>query len=280
MKLLWITDPHFDYLVRGGSAAFARYLKRDQPFDAVVLTGDIAESYSLHENLYEFAYALGRPVYFVLGNHDYYGGSIARVRQIAGRLGQLDGLTWLDRSEPVLLDETTALVGVGGWADVECGDPMDPDFVMRDWIAIKDFRELTSADELKAGVRQPLINKTRNLAKPAVRIARKSLEAALKLRENVFFATHYPPFREACWHEGGISGSPWDSWFTCITMGEMLADVAKAHPEARITVLCGHTHSRGFYQHSANLAVFTGIAKYRAPSVSAIFEPPIEWRSV
>jgi hypothetical protein len=60
-------------------------------------------------------------------------------------------------------------------------------------------------------------------------------------------------------------------------MGKMLEEVALAHPENRITVLCGHTHGEGFYQHSENLAVFTGKARYGMPDVNAVFEPPIIW---
>jgi hypothetical protein len=45
-----------------------------------------------------------------------------------------------------------------------------------------------------------------------------------------------------------------------------------AHPDRRMTVLCGHTHSPGEAQILPNLQVLTGGAVYGAPTVQRIFE--------
>jgi len=279
MRLGWITDPHLDHLrVFGAAGAFGEAIRSEFEFDALVVTGDIATAPTLKNLLYEFAQAVGGPVYFVLGNHDFYDGSIRQVRRMAPSLSKLAGLSWLDRAGPVVLDDQTVLVGLGGWADASCGTPHEARFTMTDWRVIKEFRDLgVSNYDLMVGVRQPFIDKSKRLGKTAARMARGPLEAALKLRKDVVFATHYPPFREACWHEGKPSDDTWAPWFTSIAMGEMLAQVAAAHPENRITVLCGHTHGEGFYQHSDNLAVFTGKAQYGRPDVNEVFEFPIRW---
>ena len=76
MRLAWITDPHFNFLPPFGARAFGQYVAKETGCDAVVLTGDIAESKSLEQASRGFAEGLDKPVYFVLGNHDYYSGSI------------------------------------------------------------------------------------------------------------------------------------------------------------------------------------------------------------
>src|SRR5262245_40164061 len=125
MNLLWLTDPHLNFLPDvWASKALGQYLCRERSFDAVVLSGDIAEADSLRELLSAFAQGVApRPVYFVLGNHDYYRGSFASVRRsLRGDLRE-PNLIWLDEAEVALLDEETALVGHQGWFDARLGDP-------------------------------------------------------------------------------------------------------------------------------------------------------------
>jgi hypothetical protein len=65
MRLVWITDPRFNFLPPFGAHAFGPYVAKETECDAVVLTGDIAESNSLEEASEGFAKGLGKPVYFV-----------------------------------------------------------------------------------------------------------------------------------------------------------------------------------------------------------------------
>ena len=64
------------------------------------------------------------PIYFVLGNHDYYHGSIAetraRVIELCGTHPRLRYLTALDEVEA--LTRHVGLVGHDGWADGRAGD--------------------------------------------------------------------------------------------------------------------------------------------------------------
>ena len=51
----------------------------------MVITGDIAESDSLGTSLMVMDALVGRPIYFVLGNHDFYHGSVAATRSAVAR---------------------------------------------------------------------------------------------------------------------------------------------------------------------------------------------------
>jgi hypothetical protein len=56
--------------------------------------------------------------------------------------------------------------------------------------------------------------------------------------------------------------------------------VASGHPDRRILVLCGHTHSAGVHDHAPNLRVLTGAAVYGKPDVAKLLATPVPaWSS-
>jgi predicted MPP superfamily phosphohydrolase len=85
MRLAWLTDIHLNFLEVDERKKF--YIQvADTQCEAVLITGDIAEAPCLAEILNEMADQLKRPIYFVLGNHDYYRGEIDEVREEASAL--------------------------------------------------------------------------------------------------------------------------------------------------------------------------------------------------
>ncbi len=86
-RLAWATDVHLNFLAANGLDAFCESLSR-QEADAVVITGDIAEAPSLESLLSIVAAELKTPIFFVLGNHDYYRSSIPRVREVVTALSR------------------------------------------------------------------------------------------------------------------------------------------------------------------------------------------------
>jgi predicted phosphohydrolase len=279
MDLLWISDPHLNHLPAPNAArTFGEYLVAEHKgFDAVVITGDIGEAHNVCEELCLFAQGVApRTVYYVLGNHDYYKGSFARVQECVGSLIN-PNLIWLDKMGAIFLDEDTALVGHGGWFDALFGKPKKSHIILNDFELISELSALFDRVRwYEKGGRTEFLEKVKELGQQAADEARPKLLLALKARETVIFATHYPPFKESCWHEGAISDSRWLPWFTCAAMGKMLLEVASEHPKHKILVLCGHTHSSGEYQAAPNMKVLTAKALYGAPEVAALFTTPFD----
>lgn len=276
-RLLWITDPHLNFLPHPDSVRqFGISLRETEEFDAIVVTGDIAEAPSIRHLLTEFVSGAQVPTYFILGNHDYYEGSFESVRESLQDLPP--NLVWLDHADSILLDEETALVGHQGWFDGRAGDPEGSRVIMNDFRAISDLRPFYNRRAWEfygSSARTEMLAKVRELGDQAAAAAKVSLEAALAQRETVIFATHFPPFPGACWHQGELSDPHWRPWFTCVAMGEMLAELSERYPDNRILTLCGHTHSQGIYNHAPNLKVLTGKAKYYAPDHNGILQTPI-----
>jgi predicted MPP superfamily phosphohydrolase len=84
-EIAWMTDIHLNFLKRSEVVAFCRNVAEMNP-DAVLLGGDIGDARTIKTYLEIFQDVLGCPIYFLLGNHDFYHGSIAEVREQAKTL--------------------------------------------------------------------------------------------------------------------------------------------------------------------------------------------------
>lgn len=251
VRATWVTDIHLNFPGAKVLEEFRAAIAHERP-DVLFVTGDIAEAESFEEHLR--ALARIAPVYYVLGNHDYYRSSIERVR------ASITVPTWMQTSEPIALG-SSIVVGVDGWGDARCGDLTSSVF-LSDWLLI---------DELRIHDVEQRIARLRALGEEEARTLR-SILARVPACERLVVLTHVPPFAEACWHQGNMSAPDWLPWFTCIATGEVLAQWARAHPKTNITVLCGHTHGGGTYQALENLVVHTGGAEYGEPRVERTLE--------
>jgi predicted MPP superfamily phosphohydrolase len=79
MRAVWLTDIHFEHLEPKQINQFLAEIAAEQP-DATLVCGDIAWADQIRDRLELMAEIIAQPIYFVLGNHDYYGGSISDVR--------------------------------------------------------------------------------------------------------------------------------------------------------------------------------------------------------
>ena len=98
MRLAWLTDIHLNFV--GTAARRALMEKVERVCDAVVISGDIAESHDVEGYLTEMEEIVQKPIYFVLGNHDFYRGSgrgNARTSGAAGRAVRSFGLPYAGR---------------------------------------------------------------------------------------------------------------------------------------------------------------------------------------
>ena len=113
MRLAWATDIHLNFLTTMARRRFLESVKEQA--DALVVTGDIAESDSLGTTLMVMDVLVQRPVSFVLGNHDFYRGSVAGTRSaVAEMMSSAKNLVYLSQAGVVELTPSTALVGHDG----------------------------------------------------------------------------------------------------------------------------------------------------------------------
>ena len=263
MRATWLTDIHLNFMRPLALRAFYERVAKEQP-QVLLVTGDIGEGDSVARFVGELA-AIA-PIYFVLGNHDYYRSSIAAVRAEVQRLD--DRATWLPALDPLQLSPRTVMLGVDGWGDARCGD-LASTVELSDWKLIDDFKRCRTDRTARIELLQRLgSNEARALADLLGRAAPSA---------ELLVLTHVPPCPEACIYAGEPSEPGWLPWFTCVATGDVLAAHARAHPDMKITVLCGHSHGVGVCHPEPNLEIRTGgwpagVEGYGNPIVQATFD--------
>lgn len=264
-RLAWLTDIHLNFVKPSPLFKFYGRL-RELRADALVITGDIAEADDLAQYLLALRDTVDIPIAFVLGNHDFYFGSLERVRQQMAKLcAANDRLVYLTQRDFVPLTNEVALIGHDGWADARVGDYHRSTVMLNDYRLIAELAPLDKSQRLMA---------LRALGDSAAAHVRRVLPLALENHRTVILATHVPPLREACWHEGRISDDDWAPHFTCLAVGQALCDVMRDHPDHKLVVLCGHTHGCGVTRPLPNVEIHTGAAEYGFPDVCRVWELP------
>ena len=263
MRVVWVTDIHLNFLRPQERSVFYSSIDASQP-EAVFVTGDIAEAPSLRELLLEMQRAIAVPIYFVLGNHDFYHGSIELVRRDTKDWCQSHpGLHYLSSLESIELSSKTVLLGHDGWGDGRFGNYDQSPVRLSDQELIHDFQGLDRA---------AVLAKLHTLGAEAAQILNERLSKVLDSYQEVICLTHVPPFKEACWYQGKMGNDDWLPYFSCKAVGDIFLEVLQNRPHVTITVLCGHTHHAGTVEMLPNLRVLTGSAEYGEPCISDVLE--------
>ncbi len=261
--IAWATDIHLNFLSLDQIRGFIKSLSRQSP-DALLLAGDIGEADSVVEYLRMIEDGFKRPIYFVLGNHDFYRGSIVRMRRDVQALTKRSRrLHWLGDSGVIAISERSCLIGCDSWADGRLGDYERSTLMLNDYRLIREFMGCDKSARL---------DKLHELGDEAASHLRALLPRALDRFRHILVLVHVPPFKGACWHEGRPSDDDFLPHFGCKAVGDVLLEAMQSHPGQRMTVLCGHTHGAGVADILPNLRVRTGGAVYGAPRLQEMLE--------
>ena len=263
MRAVWCNDIHLDFLDRKAVDLYVGSIAEMTP-DVVLVAGDISTARRITDHLGRMEELIDAPILFVLGNHDFYHGSISDVRKRVGRLcHRSQKLHWLNETGVYRLSRQTALVGHDGWGDAREGNYQNSPVALSDFFLIEELTDLP---------REELVRVLRRLGDESASHFRNVLPQALASHRKVVALTHVPPFREATWYDGEISNDNWLPFFCGKAAGDAMKDIMSAHPEGELTVLCGHTHGEGQCQILPNLRVVTGGARYGNPGIQPILE--------
>lgn len=263
-RVVWMTDIHLNFVESEVAERLFDEVNATKP-DAVLITGDIGESQNLQAYLSRIASRVACPIYFVLGNHDFYNSSVVTVREATAKFSESkSNLFYLSTADaPAELTPRVGLIGHDGWADARLGDYLGSDVFLSDYALIDELAGHYHLD------RRPILQK---LGDEAAAHVRSSLPFALARFQHVVLLTHVPPMREACWHEGQLSDDNWLPHFTCKAMGDAILEIMADHSDRKLTVLCGHTHGEGQTHPLDNVEILTGGAVYGAPAITRVFD--------
>jgi predicted MPP superfamily phosphohydrolase len=262
ISVVWGSDLHLNFCGDPQVEEFVRQTGSLTP-DIIILTGDIAESQTLEEYLNLFEALPSSKTFFVLGNHDFYESSYHEVCANISLFNMCSkNAKWLTLEGVVKLSDDVALIGNDGWYDGRNGNYFGSNVELADFYYIREFKK-SRGKEFRLRVMQGLADRYREDTK---RDLQNALAAGFK---NIIFATHVPPYAEAAWHMGASSNPDWQPFFSN-RMGDDLNDIMDEHPECKLHVLCGHSHSSGRYQPRPNIIVDTAAAKYSSPAARIV----------
>ncbi len=266
MKLAWLTDVHLNFLDADERKRFYQEIINTK-CEGVLISGDIAEAPSISNILQELALFIKKPIYYILGNHDYYRNQVASVRdEMIALTESNEYLFWLPASnKPIALDNNTLLVGQDGWADGRYGDYTNSQ------VTLNDSRMIADLFQAKILGQSQLLAKMQQLADDDASQLQAQLNQAAKQKpQQIIVLTHVPPFTEACLHKGKASDDDWLPYFASKASGDVLMNSCSKYAHIDFLVLCGHTHDKATYRPFPNLTVEAGHAEYFKPEIQKI----------
>jgi predicted phosphohydrolase len=262
-KLAWMTDIHLSHLEPGG---FEKFIDETAKLDinGLLISGDIGESGTTPDYLSVMENSFPFPVYFVLGNHDFYYGSISKVRkEIKNLVKHSDKLFFLDNIDFVRLNNEVALIGHTGWNDGRFGNFMETDNTINDYHLIEELQGLSKEKRFR---------RLNNLGDEAAEALEKKLNSALKECKKIICLTHVPPYKEVCRYRGKISSYDYLPHYSCKATGYVMKNIMLRNSNADLKIFCGHTHGWWSVKILDNLEVTCGRVEYGNPKVQQIIE--------
>lgn len=260
-RLFWATDLHLDEVGEEQYCAFVKVLK-GAGASHLLITGDIADGATVADRLQRLHRELGIPLYFVLGNHDFFGRTIADVRgEVAAVAPPMVYLTV--QEAPVALNDEVAVIGHDGWHDGRLGDWYGSPVRQR-W---RDYHHIQDLIPLEG---ECLLERLRFLADEGVDILEERIHRAFGEWDTLLLLTHVPPFRESACYDDAIANDMWAPFSVNAALGEMLIATMRQYPDKQIRVLCGHAHHAADYSPLPNLCVLTGGAEVGSPRLQVV----------
>lgn len=275
-NFLWCTDIHLDFIDGpddcGRVHDLFAYPVSKVDCDGIFVTGDISHSIDLIRHLSILDRVIDKKIYFVLGNHDFYGGDFESVRsQVVDLCKKSKNLTYLSRLENVTsLTEKTAIVGHDGWYDALYGDFQSSSYIMTDWIKIQNFNSVSAVTRSSQGIeinKSILVDYARYLAFEAAEHIKDKIMKAASIHETVIVLTHVPPFPQLHKPGGKSSSNSALPWYTSKIMGDALLEVTRKNPNTHFEVFCGHTHGQFDAKITDNLTCHVGGSIYGKPDL-------------
>jgi len=259
MKLAWVSDPHLNFLSSLSIQDFCRYLN-DYDSDGIVITGDIAEAPTIEKMLETLAVNVHKPIYFVLGNHDFYHGSVEDVHPAVSKLAKkFDNLHYLTDSGMIELTPNTVMIGHNGWYDCKSGSFITSPFVLNDFSLIDEYKYTNRSKE-------EIFRISNEITMDALQHFGYYLREGFKDYDEIIMVTHVPPFVRMCTYKNEPTETNALPFFSCSSLGDMIIAVKDKFPDKTLTILAGHTHYAATFNFD-KIYGYVADAEYGEPKV-------------
>jgi len=258
-KYLWFTDTHLDNSFLLQKYFFFKEIKKENP-KGIFLTGDISTGKKVVKDLESLAKHIDCPIYFILGNHDYYHSSFCQKHnEIKALCRKYTNLHWLTQHNCFPLTEESCVLGTEGWYDCHFGEPEFTRFTF-DWFMIDELYSLPT--------HQDRIEYFKYLAEESCQIIERQLTFALENYKTIYLLTHFPPWAEATRDIGTLLEPFWLPYNVNYRLGKKIEQLMSGRKKKKLICLAGHTHTSNMVHVSRNIECIVHEASYTRPSKS------------
>lgn len=261
VRIGWCTDIHLDVLERYEIRDFARSIAKKE-YDLVLLTGDISTFDNLKQDLAEMDPFMNCPVFFTLGNHDYYGTSLDFAGEEV-KNWEFKNMLHLPSQGPIeLVGFNTHLVGVDNLYDGGSGNPR-AEMSLMDFAVIWDFVAKSWKDR-KQTMKDFAYESNMHMWREALAV----MQPETNVNHHTIIACHVPPFAAASLHRGKQASDDSLPFFSNQMLGNEILRMADHWKGSRYTSISGHTHAKAVYQTKhPNVLCRVGGARYGTPEI-------------
>lgn len=281
MNFSWASDIHLNFISEQSRFYFYDIFK-DYPSDNILITGDIADAEYTYSYLAELALHLkdtSKTVYFVLGNHDYYHGSVPDYRnEMKALCKRYSNMVYLTHTPGIDLGDGFTLVVVDGWADARNGNYEDSPVVLNDSRYIKEISPWKNEMERMANkmnkrkVRETIRLNMQKLADEDAYILESQIDKVLSndvKPHTIIIATHVPPVKSYIFEDKPCTDD-YLPFFTSKVLNDLLIKKAAENPNVDFFSFSGHTHQDTRFIETQNLECYIAKAEYMYPKIQDI----------
>ncbi|WP_165475086.1 metallophosphoesterase family protein [Legionella yabuuchiae] len=236
MRTLWLTDLHVNRLDK---EQYIHLLERIQASEAeaVWITGDIGDPPLNWRFLEDLFCKFTKPVYFVLGNHDYYHLQVDEARQKARNLSHAYPNAYYLTYESGFTLKDNFIVGIGCWSNTGSIPLRENTW---DSDSIKDLMRLNLDD---------LNSKLNQLAEQdAAFLLQKCAAGIKKSIKTIIIFTHIPPMEAMHGHYPVRTLEENRTIYYSFALSDALKQLLDTYPEINLRVYSGHLHQVQEYQ--------------------------------
>lgn len=266
-KYGWLTDTHFDFLSKSEFLKYVSHLE-SQNLDGIFLTGDVSTGQEVSFHLKTLSRILRKPIYFVLGNHDFYRSTFKNISDEVTYLAETDpNLHFMSASpEPLYLNDKVAVIGHDGWYDARFRNPLTTLVFAMDFLFINDFKfKNSNADRIRL---------VRELADKSAKHVEYQLYKAIETHDIIYLLTHVPPWPRLTHRFFGLADAFWMPYNSSMIMADTIISIMKYHPNKKLIILSGHTHLGRTEKISNNIELRVGDASLRRTELQDVIFIP------
>lgn len=264
-KIGWLTDPHFDKCDIDYFYQISKKFKAEN-LDGLIITGDISEGGTTMLYLSFLEKLISKPIWFVLGNHDWYNVSRDVGFELIKKYSN-HNLIFLDDIPFIKLNKTTCLIGGENWWDAF----FKQSFGLLDGMYMSEDYEKISFISPEKHESNPF-SKIKLLAAIKSDVLIEKLINAFKIFDTVYLAVHVPPFKEGCLFSAIEMPENWLNHFCDHELGIKLKLLMKSYPEKELKILSGHTHSKSTKKIKQNIKQYVGASTLKKPKICDIIK--------